>query len=237
MSAVAGEGPRVGAGRPGRGGGFAVWLAIACCLLFVVVTVLVLTRATQAVDESVFHRLRPGDAWNEPQVRWSPWMTRLRPERMYLVLGATSLVVSLWRRSWWPAVLALVLAVVSGALALGTKAALHRPDPHGFVTDTGGAFPSGHTIALVVCLGGCLLVVSPRVRWWMWIPVVVAGALLTTSLLVSGAHWATDVLGGALVGVALLAVGSRTALRRRAHHPHPVTGRDARRGVGAVNDL
>ena len=237
MSAVAGEGPRVGAGRLRRGDRLPVWLALASFVLFAVLTVLVLTRATQPVDDSVLHRLRPGDAWNEPQDRWSPWMSRLRPERMYLVLGATALAASLWRRSWRPAALALVLAVVSGALALGAKAAVHRPDPHGFVTESGGAFPSGHTLALVVCLGGCLLVLFPRVRWWMWAPVVAAGALLTTSLLVSGAHWATDVLGGALVGIAILAVGSRTGLRRKAHRQPRVTGRDARRGADAVPEL
>ncbi len=217
MSRTAGGTPRVGAGRPRPVRRLAVWVALGSCLLYVVLTVLVVTRATQALDETVLHALRPGDAWDEPQVRWSPWMSRLRPERMYLFLGATSLAVSLWRRSWWPAVLALLLALASGVLTLGTKAALHRPDPHGFVTDSGGAFPSGHTVALVACLGGCLLVVWPRVHWWMWAPVAAAGALLTTSLLVSGAHWATDVLGGALVGVALLAVTSLVRVRGLAH--------------------
>ncbi len=217
MTRAAPAGARLRAARPWRGRSPAARLALACCLLLVVLTVLVVTRATQAVDQSVLDRLRPFDAWGEAQVGWSPWMDRLRPEHMYLLLGAVALGASLWRGSWWPAVLAVVLAGVSAGLALALKAAVHRTDPHGFVTDSGGAFPSGHTVALVVCLGGCLLVLRPRVRWWLWLLVPAAGALLTTSLLVAGAHWLTDVLGGALLGVALLAVGSRLRVRRLAH--------------------
>lgn len=188
--------------------------------LFILLTALVLLGATQTVDSAVLDRLRPGDAWNDAQVRWVPWMTRLDPQHMFVLLGATSVVVSLWRRSAWPLVSSLVLAAGSTVATVATKLAGHRPDPHGFVTETGGAYPSGHTVALIVCLGGCVLVIWPRVAWWLWTPVVAGAAVLATSLLVCGAHWATDVLGGLLLGVALLAGGTRLRLLQWGSEDH-----------------
>lgn len=172
-------------------------------MLYVLLTLLVVTGATQALDEAILHRLRPGDAWNDPQVRWSPWMSRLRPSRTYLLLAVTSVVVSLWRRSWWPSFLGLALAGVSGVVALATKVAVHRPDPHGYVTESGGAYPSGHTVTLVVGTGSRLRAPWPRVQRWRWRPPLVLPALLT-ALLLSGSSWVTDVLGAMLLALALV---------------------------------
>lgn len=206
---------------PGR----ATWLSLGAFALFLALTVLVLRGVTQPVDTRVFHRLRPEDGWGDAQVRFAPWIGRLRPEHMYVLLAATSVVVSLWRRSVWPLLFALALAAGAAVLTVAVKLVGQRGDPHGFVAQSGGAYPSGHTVTLVVCLGGCLLVIWPRVRWWLWLPVVGAAALLGTSLLVAGAHWFTDVLGGMLLGVALLAVSSRRGLRLRAHAgTEPVAG-------------
>lgn len=143
-------------------------------------------------------------------------MSRLEPERMYLVLTVTTLASSVWRRSAWPAVFAATLCCASVVLTLATKLALDRPDPHGFVTGSGGSYPSGHMVAVVVCLVGCLMVLWPRVRWWGWLAVALAAALMTMALLVSAAHWPTDVLGGGLLSLAIVSAASSLRLRQRA---------------------
>jgi membrane-associated phospholipid phosphatase len=195
------------------------WLAVGAVACFLVLAVLVATGTTQALDVEVVSRLRPRDAWGPAQVEWSPWMSRLQPGRMYLLLAATSAAAAAWRRSWWPPVFGAVLAGSSAALTVMAKVALDRPDPHGWVATSGGSYPSGHVVALLVCLSGCLLLVGPRVRWWLWAPVVGAAALLTVSLLVSAAHWPSDVLGGALLAVALVGGLSSLSLRQRAVAP------------------
>lgn len=186
---------------------------------FVVLALLVLTGVTEPFDSWAIHRLRPDDAWGPAQIRYSPWMNDLAPPRMYGLFAVTALAAAIGRRSWRPALFACVLAGASVVLTELTKLVIRRPDPHGQLAASGGSFPSGHIIAVVVCLGGCLLVALPRVRWWHWTPVVAATALMTTGLLVSAAHWTTDVLGGGLLALTVVAACSGLPLRRPAHPP------------------
>lgn len=197
-----------------------LWLAVAFTLMFVATTVAVATGVTQPLDTRAIHALRPGDQWGPWQLRLAPWMSRLRPQHMYIALAGTSLLMSAWRRSLWPTVFGGLLAATSGGLTVLAKVALHRPDPHGYLTSTGGSYPSGHIIAVVACLGGCLLVVWPRVHWWLWVPVVTAAALMSASLLTAAAHWPTDVLGGVFLALSLVSAGSRLPWRARAHGTH-----------------
>jgi membrane-associated phospholipid phosphatase len=94
------------------------------------------------------------------------------------------------------------------------KLILGRPDANGQVAAHSGSFPSGHTVGVLVCLGGSLLVVRERTRWWEWVVVGLVGLAMGTALLVERAHWFTDVVGGALLATALLAVASQSRLRR-----------------------
>lgn len=196
------------------------WAALACAGAFLVLTALVVSGVTQPVDTWVIHQLRPSQEWwGEVQNRYSPWMSRLRPQHMYILLAGCSVAVSLWRRSGWPMLFGAGLAATSAVLTLVPKFALQRPDPFGYVPTTGGSYPSGHVVALVVCLAGCLLMVWPRVGWWLWTPVVAAAALLSATLVIVAAHWPTDVVGGALLALAVVSASSRTALRQRACRP------------------
>ena len=54
---------------------------------------------------------------------------------------------------------------------------------------TGGSYPSGHMIALVVCLGGCLLVWEADTRWFLWLLIAVPAAGMALALLYGAAHW------------------------------------------------
>lgn len=198
-------------GRPGSD-----WLTLVLVLLFVTNTALMVTGVTHSLDARALHWLRPQDLWGPSQERWAPWMSRLRPQHMYIALAATSLLMAAWRRSLWPLWFGLTVAGASAGLTLLLKLLFRRPDPHDYLAVTGGSYPSGHMVAVLVCLGGCLLVAWPQVRWWWWAPVLVASALMSISLLVGAVHWPSDVVGGVLLALALLSGLRRSTLRRRA---------------------
>jgi membrane-associated phospholipid phosphatase len=183
-------------------------VALAAGVGFVLLGLLVATGGTHALDVATTARLRPGDAWGAAQVSASPWMARLSPPHMGLVLAAATATACAWRRTWRPALFAVVLTGSATVLTTAVKLTLQRPDPHGWVAPTGGAFPSGHVVAVVVCCAGSVMVLSSRVRWWQWAPVLAAGALMARALLVSAAHWPSDVLGGFLLAVAVVALVS-----------------------------
>jgi membrane-associated phospholipid phosphatase len=193
-----------------------VWVALASMALFVVLTALVATGVTRPLDGWVVQSLRPNDRWGVQQIRWSPWMTRLEPQRMYAMLAVVAVVAAVWRRSGWPVLFAGVVAGASVGLTVAAKVALARPDPHGYVSPSGGSYPSGHMVAVVACSTACLLLVWPRIHWLLWAPVTAAVGLMAGALLASAAHWLTDVVGGVLLGVALVSGCSVLRLRQRA---------------------
>jgi membrane-associated phospholipid phosphatase len=192
------------------------WPAATFVVLFAALTALVATGVAQPLDDRLVQYFRPDDVWGERQIRYSPWMHRMRPPLMFALLAGSCLVVSVWRRSWRPAVLGLALGATSAALVFLVKLAVERPDPHGDVPQFGGSYPSGHMVAVLVCLGGCLLVLGPRTRWWWWALPAAAAGLMTAALLLSAAHWTSDVVGGALLALVLLTGASRWPWRARA---------------------
>lgn len=213
-----------------RGGHWPGWPSAVLALLFVAVTVVVVTGVVQPLDEQVIRSVRPHDVWGEPQVRLSAWVHRLRPAAMLVLLAVACVVASVRGRSWRPAVIALLLVGASTGLLLLVKVVLGRPDPHGALSSSGGSYPSGHMLAVLVCLGGCVLVLAPRRRWW-WVVLAAAAGLMATALVVTATHWPSEVVGGALLGLAVL-MAAGWGSRRRPGTPAGVGPRRRRRTGG-----
>jgi undecaprenyl-diphosphatase len=105
-----------------------------------------------------------------------------------------------------PVALALVAGAITAATTLLVKFALARPDPH-LTGTTGGSFPSGHTVSVVVCVGVAVHLLRPRAPGWVRAaPALVAGGVMGMGLVDTGAHWASDVLGGLALGLAVLSL-------------------------------
>lgn len=189
---------------PDRSRGWFVLAAVAA-VAFLVLTVLVATDATQDLDVDARDYFRPDDVWGTTQIRVDVIVEGLKPRNVAPLLVLVAVAVSLRRKSWRPAVFAGLLAGVAGVLTMLTKVILERPDPHDDMSAVGGSFPSGHMVSVLICLGGALLVVQQRPRWWEWVLVGLVDLAMGLSLLLQAAHWLTDVVGGLLLGVAVLA--------------------------------
>ena len=174
--------------------------------VFLVLSVLVVANASLSTDERIRDRARPDEVWGTPQQLLNPVIDGIDPPRVFTLLAVVALVVAWRRSSVWPLLFAGCVVFASVGSTMLVKFAVSRPDPRTEMTAVGGSYPSGHLLAAVVCLGGCLLLLTPRTRWWQWVLVALVGGSMGTALVFTAAHWFTDVLGGVLLAAALLCV-------------------------------
>jgi membrane-associated phospholipid phosphatase len=138
----------------------------------------------------------PVDDWFH-QYRHSParYLLFFSDPRVLAVLVAGTLVVALCQRRWRLA----VVAVMSAAAALGLIRLL-KP-LFGRQSDGAPAYPSGHTVTMVVVMGILVLVAGAAV--WS---VLVTVAYCALGMIGQGVsyHYFTDTVGALLLGTAIV---------------------------------
>jgi membrane-associated phospholipid phosphatase len=141
------------------------------------------------------------------------------------VVGAVALVLiasgfALWRRSWRPLVLVvLVEAGIGGIYALGTHLD-PRDRPPVRILDAGlvpdASFPSGHVgtaTALAACAAALIWAFTRASHWWA-VPLAAVPLSCLLARLYQGAHHPTDVLTSLTYTLVWVAVVARLVLRR-----------------------
>jgi membrane-associated phospholipid phosphatase len=181
------------------------WATAVCwSTAFLVLTACAAWGLFDGLDRRVLAVARPDDAWDLGQVRWGFVVEALRPPVVSMALSVVVVALAVARRSVRPVVVALVAGAVTSTATVLVKFALARPDPH-LTLSSGGSFPSGHTVTVVVGVGLAVHLLRPRAPNWVCaIPALVAGSVMGVALVVIGAHWASDVLGGLVLGVAVI---------------------------------
>jgi membrane-associated phospholipid phosphatase len=221
--------------RRGRSRDRRAWVPLAAAVLgalaFVVLSVLVALQATQELDTAARDYFRPRDEWGPNQIRAGIVVDGLQPRNIVVLLAGVGIGAAVWQRSWRPAVYGASIAVAAGGLTLLAKILLERSDPHYQMTSLGGSFPSGHTVTVLVSIGGAMLILRERPRWWEWSGVVASGAVMGLSMLVQAAHWFTDVVGGLLLGLTVLAAATMAQPWRRAAASRTPAATEARRSA------
>lgn len=200
------------AGRTGMRLGWPV----AASVSFLVLTLLVATGATESFDMAARDLFRPGDRWGAWQISTDYVVELLQPVSMFVLLGVVGLWVAAQSKSLRPLLIVASVSVSAVGTTLLVKFALARPDPHLELSTVGGAYPSGHVVAVLACLGAIVLVFDQARSRWVWVLVATVGAVMSSSLLLAAAHWFSDVLGGALVAAAVLGWANRLLLRPEA---------------------
>ena len=169
--------------------------------MFLVLSVLVVANASLSTDERIRDRARPDEVWGTPQQLLNPVIDGIDPPRVFTLLAVVALVVAWRRSSVWPLLFAGCVVFASVGSTMLVKFAVSRPDPRTEMTAVGGSYPSGHLLAAVVCLGGCLLLLTPRTRWWQWVLVALVG----------GVHWAPHWCSPPPTGSPTFSAGCRAA--------------------------
>lgn len=187
----------------------AVTLAAGCILLFAVLFLLVLTRATDRLDLWVGARVDPDPEWNPRQERADQAVQVLGPVRQVAAVTVLALVLAAWRRRLGPLMLTLGVVGAASVTEIGVKWVLPRLEAHEPVHHA-GSFPSGHVTVTLACAGAFVLAVGAASRWWAWTVVAILGVAMAAGLLITDTHQLTDLVGGALIAVGTLALARVT---------------------------
>jgi membrane-associated phospholipid phosphatase len=178
---------------------------LACAGAFIALAVSAHLGLLNTFDSVIREWARPNDVWGTLQMRADYVVEGLRPAMIASLLAAFTVALCLIRRSLRPLLFVGVVGLTTVVLTVTAKMAVGRPDTHGTTADShGGSFPSGHIIAVVVCLGLVLLMTQPRAGRWVWLFPALVGGLMGVCILVQAAHWSTDVVGGGLLAVGVL---------------------------------
>lgn len=176
--------------------------------LFVIAVLTPLGQLIDAGSLSLFGWLR-SDAWLA--------VYDGRDIVMYCVLAgaAVAALSEVLQHQWGPPAYSVLLLALVGAVSIGMKEFVVRPDLGDFAY-AHNTFPSGHT---AMVLSGAVAIIWCGQRWMSPVLVLVLGGLVTfvaLSSVFSMAHRASDTIGGALLAGAVscgLAAVSRATER------------------------
>ena len=191
---------------PERRRALLVLVTLASAGAYVVLTWLVATGRTVALDDATYQVFRPGGVWAGAQLVFGNVVDDLQPAVCGLALLAVALYTARRQRSWAPLVLVAALTVPTVLIIFGTKAIVDRVDPAGGLVPGRGAYSSGHAAFILLCSAGVAMLIERPVRWWTRLVVAALCILMALSLLWIGLHWVSDVVGGTLVGLVVLPV-------------------------------
>jgi membrane-associated phospholipid phosphatase len=187
---------------------------------FIALAVSVHLALLDTFDSVIREWARPQDVWGTVQMRADYVVEGLRPAVIAGLLAAFTVALSVIRRSLRPVILVGSVGLTTVTLTVAAKLAVGRLDTHGTTANSnGGSFPSGHIIAVVVCLGLVVLMTQPRARRWVWLIPALVGGLMGVCILVQAAHWSTDIVGGALLATAVLTGASASGWDRWSQGP------------------
>lgn len=205
--------------------------AVAAAWILILVTVLLLGwLLTHSWEPSV-------DPWDDDVERWlaagrTSDLNRVASIGTFLgnswvglaVAAAVVTAVSVWQRSFRPAILFAVLLAGGLGLYVSSTQLITRDRPPVPILDPGlvpdHSFPSGHVITAVVVYGGTALLIAraaPRTRRWISL-LLLLPLLVALARMYQGAHHPTDVLTSLVAATAWVAVVTQVLLPRPDQH-------------------
>jgi membrane-associated phospholipid phosphatase len=138
------------------------WIALSSACAFAALAVSVRLSLVSPMDLIIRDWARPNDVWGPGQQWFDVVVEGLRPAVLAALLAAFTIAYSVKHRSLKPLAFVAGVCLATVAITVATKITVGRLNPHGVVGNDGGSFPSGHTIAVVVWLGLCILMTRPR---------------------------------------------------------------------------
>lgn len=180
---------------------------MAAFVLFVLVTVLVISGATRSVDASISNAVRG--------FQWGPLPAVMRATNAIGEVGAVQVLVGgtvaialllVSRRAGY----LVILGALASVLNLLIRLSIPRDGPPTtvdavFDPSRSHSYPSGHAVLFAWVSFLLASALSPRIPRWsrcvVWAIAVVVTAVACLGRVWVGAHWPSDVFGGVLLGL------------------------------------
>ncbi len=133
-----------------------------------------------------------------------------------IVLAGIGMIAAiyLWLKKEKKKSITLAITLVMAAILLKIMKplfALERP-LNMLVSETGYAFPSGHSAMIIVLLGMLIMIFSQKIRQKKLaiISSAVFALIIGLSRILLNVHWLTDILGGYLLGALIISLAALT---------------------------
>jgi len=187
-----------------------IFLLLKSLLVFVIVTVLVLTENTATANFNHAFYTRIAEGIHPTLTSIATWVGRLTHWYSYtpiilflLIFPRTRMKIGL------PMAVTLSVSAILGPLVLKNIFAIERPTINQLIAPGGFGYPSGHSMNAMVFFGICAIMVyrySSKKPLKIGFAVFAVLAILTVGLsrIYLGVHTVTDVIGGYSAGIVVL---------------------------------
>ena len=190
-----------------------LFILLKSLLLFIIVTILVLTENTWTANLNYSFYLLFAAQIHPTLTNIATWIGSLTHWYSYTPIILLLLILPHTRmKAGLPLAIVLAVSAILGPLVLKNIFAIERPDINQLIAPGGFGYPSGHSMNAAAFFGTCAVLVqrySKRLSLKVCFTAfaVICILLVGLSRIYLGVHTLTDVIGGYSAGIALICTG------------------------------
>ena len=198
-----------------------LFILLKSLLLFIIITVLVLTENTMAANFNHAFYLLIAEQIHPTLTTIAAWIGNLTHWYAYALIILLLIILPRTRiKAGLPIAVVLSVSAFLGPVILKNIFAIERPDINQLIYAGGFGYPSGHSMNAAVFFSACAIIVlryckNKALKISFTVFAMICIILVGLSRIYLGVHTVTDVLGGYSAGIVIICTGLLTERRIR----------------------